>query len=172
MEYLCILFDHVKRLKDWTTLACHIYDSKYYKVLTIACCHVFRFCERWIMIVRSSFTLQHTPTMRSCGHSVTHHLCVERVAEYLHPPTHTLTHNFRNDEPENSTYSNTNSDYVFPHTHNISEKINLNNKLSQTTTRKPWPEQQKFNIFLLLYALAVMIWLVPHIYVVIWVPAT
>ena len=25
--------DHVERLKDWTTLVCHVYDSKYYKVL-------------------------------------------------------------------------------------------------------------------------------------------
>jgi hypothetical protein len=32
------IFDHVKRLKDWTTLACHVYDSKYCKMLTIACC--------------------------------------------------------------------------------------------------------------------------------------
>ena len=32
------MFDYVKCLKDWTTLACHVYDSKYCKVLTIACC--------------------------------------------------------------------------------------------------------------------------------------
>ena len=32
------MFDHVKRLKDMTTLACHMCDSKYCKVLTIACC--------------------------------------------------------------------------------------------------------------------------------------
>ncbi len=38
MENSWIMFDHVKRLKDWTTLACHVYDSKYCKVLTIACC--------------------------------------------------------------------------------------------------------------------------------------
>ena len=37
MENSWIMFDHVKRLKDWTTLACHVYDSKYCKVLTIAC---------------------------------------------------------------------------------------------------------------------------------------
>lgn len=29
-----IIFDHVKHLKDWT-LVCHVYDSKYRKVLTI-----------------------------------------------------------------------------------------------------------------------------------------
>ena len=38
MENSWIMFDHVKRLKDWTTLACHVYDSKYCKMLTIACC--------------------------------------------------------------------------------------------------------------------------------------
>src|ERR1700737_2135863 len=32
------MFDHVKCLKGWTTLVCHVYDSKYCKVLTIACC--------------------------------------------------------------------------------------------------------------------------------------
>ena len=69
MEYLCIIFYHFQHLKDWTTHACHMYDSKYYKVLTITCCDVFRFCGRWIMIVTSSFTLQHTPPMRSCGYS-------------------------------------------------------------------------------------------------------
>ena len=31
-----IIFYHVKRVKKWTTLACHVYDSTYYKVLTIA----------------------------------------------------------------------------------------------------------------------------------------
>ena len=38
MENSWIMFDHVKRLKNWTTLACHLYDSKDCKVLTIACC--------------------------------------------------------------------------------------------------------------------------------------
>ena len=28
MENSWIMFDHVKRLKDWSTLACHVYDSK------------------------------------------------------------------------------------------------------------------------------------------------
>jgi hypothetical protein len=32
------MYDHVKRMKDWTTLACHVYDSKYCKVMTITCC--------------------------------------------------------------------------------------------------------------------------------------
>lgn len=35
-----IMFDHFKHLKDWTTLAHHVYNSKYYKVLTIVCCNM------------------------------------------------------------------------------------------------------------------------------------
>jgi hypothetical protein len=35
-----IMFDYVKHLKDYTTLECQVYDSKYYKVLTIACCDI------------------------------------------------------------------------------------------------------------------------------------
>jgi len=31
------MFDHVKRLKDRTTMACRVYDSRNCKVLTIAC---------------------------------------------------------------------------------------------------------------------------------------
>ena len=38
MENSWIIFDHVKRLKDWTTLACYVNNSKYYKMLTIVCC--------------------------------------------------------------------------------------------------------------------------------------
>ena len=38
MENSWIMFDHVKRLKDWTILVCHVYDSKYCKVLSIAYC--------------------------------------------------------------------------------------------------------------------------------------
>ena len=37
MENLWIMFDHVKYLKDWTTFACYVYDSKCCKMLTIAC---------------------------------------------------------------------------------------------------------------------------------------
>jgi hypothetical protein len=32
------MFDHVKRVKNWTTMACHVYDSAYYRVMTIAVC--------------------------------------------------------------------------------------------------------------------------------------
>jgi hypothetical protein len=30
-----IMFDHVKQVIGWTTMACHIYDSIYYKVMII-----------------------------------------------------------------------------------------------------------------------------------------
>lgn len=33
-----VMFDHVKRVSSWTTMACHVYDSKYCKVMTIALC--------------------------------------------------------------------------------------------------------------------------------------
>ena len=35
-----MMFDHVKRVKDWTTMACHVYDSHYKKVMTIAICNM------------------------------------------------------------------------------------------------------------------------------------
>ena len=37
MEISCIMFDHVKNLKDRTTTVCCVYDSRYCKVLIIAC---------------------------------------------------------------------------------------------------------------------------------------
>jgi hypothetical protein len=33
-----IMFDHVKRIKNWTKMACHVYDSTYCCVMTIAVC--------------------------------------------------------------------------------------------------------------------------------------
>lgn len=33
-----IMLDHVKHLKDWMTIACHVYNTKYCEVLTIVCC--------------------------------------------------------------------------------------------------------------------------------------
>ena len=33
-----MMFDHVKRVKDWTMMACHMYDTEYKKVMTIAMC--------------------------------------------------------------------------------------------------------------------------------------
>ena len=38
MEDAWMMFDHVKRVKTWTTMACHVYDSSYCKVMTIAVC--------------------------------------------------------------------------------------------------------------------------------------
>jgi hypothetical protein len=38
LEYVWIMFDHVKRVKNWTTMACHIYNSAYCRVMTIAVC--------------------------------------------------------------------------------------------------------------------------------------
>ena len=38
MKNSWIMFNHIKHMKDWTTLACHVYDSKCCKVLTITCC--------------------------------------------------------------------------------------------------------------------------------------
>ena len=37
IENLWTMFDHVKRLKDWTILACLVYNCKYCKMLMIAC---------------------------------------------------------------------------------------------------------------------------------------
>ena len=33
-----MMFDHVKRVKYWTMMACHVYDPQYKKVMTIAIC--------------------------------------------------------------------------------------------------------------------------------------
>ena len=38
LENAWLMFDHVKRVKQWTTMACHVYDSTYCRVMTIACC--------------------------------------------------------------------------------------------------------------------------------------
>jgi hypothetical protein len=32
------MFGHVKRVDGWTTMACHVYDLAYCKVMTIAIC--------------------------------------------------------------------------------------------------------------------------------------
>jgi hypothetical protein len=40
MENSWSMFDHVKCLCEWTTMACHVYDNTYCKVPTIACCDV------------------------------------------------------------------------------------------------------------------------------------
>jgi hypothetical protein len=33
-----IMFDYIKCVKHWTTMACHVYDSIYCRVMTIAVC--------------------------------------------------------------------------------------------------------------------------------------
>jgi hypothetical protein len=38
LEHAWIMFDHVKHVKNWTTMACHVYDSAYCRVMTIAVC--------------------------------------------------------------------------------------------------------------------------------------
>jgi hypothetical protein len=38
LENAWLMFDLVKRVKDWTTMACHVYDATYCKVMTIALC--------------------------------------------------------------------------------------------------------------------------------------
>ena len=38
LQDVWIMFDHVIRIKDWTTMACHVYDSTYCRVMTIAVC--------------------------------------------------------------------------------------------------------------------------------------
>jgi hypothetical protein len=38
LQIFFVIFDHVKRVKPWTTIACHVYDSTYYKEMTIAVC--------------------------------------------------------------------------------------------------------------------------------------
>jgi hypothetical protein len=38
LEDAWMMFDHVKRVKKWTTMACHVYDSTYCRVMTIAVC--------------------------------------------------------------------------------------------------------------------------------------
>jgi hypothetical protein len=38
LENAWLIFDHVKRVQEWTTMVCHVYDVAYYKVMTIAVC--------------------------------------------------------------------------------------------------------------------------------------
>jgi hypothetical protein len=40
LEDAWIMFDHVKRVKHWTTMACHVYDSAYCRVMTIGVCNM------------------------------------------------------------------------------------------------------------------------------------
>jgi hypothetical protein len=38
LENEWVMFDHVKRVKDWTTMGIHVYDLDYRKVMTIVVC--------------------------------------------------------------------------------------------------------------------------------------
>jgi hypothetical protein len=38
LENAWLIFDHVERVQEWTTMACHVYDATYCKVMTIAVC--------------------------------------------------------------------------------------------------------------------------------------
>jgi hypothetical protein len=31
-----MMFNHVKHVQDWMTMACHVYDLIYYKIMSIA----------------------------------------------------------------------------------------------------------------------------------------
>ncbi len=35
-----VMFDHIKRMHDWTTMGAHVYDSSYYYLLTITLCEM------------------------------------------------------------------------------------------------------------------------------------
>jgi len=35
-----VMFDYTRRMKDWSTMACHVYDTEYKKVMTIAICNM------------------------------------------------------------------------------------------------------------------------------------
>ena len=37
LEHAWIMFDHVKHIINWTTIACHVYDATYQRIMTIAC---------------------------------------------------------------------------------------------------------------------------------------
>jgi hypothetical protein len=38
LQDIWVMFDHVKRVKGWTTMAFHVYDLAYCWVMTIAVC--------------------------------------------------------------------------------------------------------------------------------------
>jgi hypothetical protein len=38
LQNVWMMFDHIMRVQGWMTMACHIYDPIYYKVMTIAIC--------------------------------------------------------------------------------------------------------------------------------------
>ena len=40
LENIWMMFDHVKRMGQWTTMACHVYDSTYCRVMMNASCDI------------------------------------------------------------------------------------------------------------------------------------
>jgi hypothetical protein len=38
LENSWMMFDHVKRVQGWMTMACHVYDLGFCKVMSIAIC--------------------------------------------------------------------------------------------------------------------------------------
>jgi hypothetical protein len=40
LEDVWMMFNHVKHVKKWTTMACHVYDSTYCHVMTIDVCDI------------------------------------------------------------------------------------------------------------------------------------
>ena len=38
LEWAWMIFDHAKRVKDWTVLACHVYDPDFRRITTITIC--------------------------------------------------------------------------------------------------------------------------------------
>jgi hypothetical protein len=38
LQNVWIMFDHVKRVANWTIMACHVYNPTYCKVMTIKIC--------------------------------------------------------------------------------------------------------------------------------------
>jgi hypothetical protein len=38
LENAWMMFDYIKRVKEWTTMACHVYVLDYKKVMTIGTC--------------------------------------------------------------------------------------------------------------------------------------
>jgi hypothetical protein len=36
LENAWLMFDQIKHIQAWTTMACHMYDARFYKVMTIA----------------------------------------------------------------------------------------------------------------------------------------
>jgi hypothetical protein len=49
LEHAWIMSDHVKRVAKWTTMACHVYDGTYQRVISITCCD-FQFEDKYAQV--------------------------------------------------------------------------------------------------------------------------